>query len=261
MRSTPEMLRVSQLRDLQLSLLTSLALGALAAVFSAQSAAQTKGELPATIPSLSGYDAETRQSIELACLTKKSAGPVTYGACLDRQIASLQGSSGVPSLSGYDAETRQSIELACLTKKSAGPVAYGACLNDQIASLQGSPATSEVRGADGETRQAIPTTARSDGTRASTSKSGVTATHTVSEKSRFTTENIMKVHQGMRSDKILEMFGAPRNVSQSVCGASVGKPWACATWEYGEFPYEWASFTFAVDGGSLILNSFDVHRE
>ena len=65
----------------------------------------------------------------------------------------------------------------------------------------------------------------------------------------------------MSSNKILEMFGAPKNVSQAVCGATVGKPWACTTWEYGDIPYEWASFTFAGGGGSLILNNFDIHRK
>ena len=79
--------------------------------------------------------------------------------------------------------------------------------------------------------------------------------------SQFTTENIMKVHQGMSSNKILEMFGAPKNVRQSVCGAAVGKPWNCTTWEYGEFPYDSASFTFAGDSGSLILNSFNVQKK
>lgn len=72
----------------------------------------------------------------------------------------------------------------------------------------------------------------------------------------FTTDNVMNVYQGMASDRILEMFGTPKNVSQAVCGASTGKPWTCTTWEYGEFPYDRASFTFASDTGSLILNNF-----
>jgi hypothetical protein len=76
----------------------------------------------------------------------------------------------------------------------------------------------------------------------------------------FTTDNVMNVYQGMASDRILEMFGTPKNVSQAVCGASTGKPWTCTTWEYGEFPYDRASFTFASDTGSLILNNFEVHR-
>jgi hypothetical protein len=79
--------------------------------------------------------------------------------------------------------------------------------------------------------------------------------------SRFTTENIMKVRAGMRSNEILEMFCAPKNVSQSVCGAAVGKPWTCITWEYGEHYYDWASFTFAGHSGSLVLNDFNVHTK
>jgi hypothetical protein len=77
----------------------------------------------------------------------------------------------------------------------------------------------------------------------------------------FTTENIMKVHQGMSSTEILEMFGKPKNVSQSVCGAATGHPWACTTWEYGESPYGSASFTFSGNAAdSLILNNFKINR-
>jgi len=49
------------------------------------------------IPNLSGYDRETRQSMELACVSEKVNGPVAYGACLNRQIASLQDSHGTIS--------------------------------------------------------------------------------------------------------------------------------------------------------------------
>lgn len=51
--------------------------------------------------------------MELACITERSNGPVAYGTCLNRQIASLQGSPGIskrspgiPNLSGHDSETR-----------------------------------------------------------------------------------------------------------------------------------------------------------
>ena len=76
----------------------------------------------------------------------------------------------------------------------------------------------------------------------------------------FTSENVMSVHQGMGSDEILRMFGTPKNVKQAVCGASTGRSWTCTTWEYGEFPYDRASFTFDSDGGSLVLNNFEVQR-
>ena len=77
----------------------------------------------------------------------------------------------------------------------------------------------------------------------------------------FTTEKVMKIHQGMSSDEIISMFGTPRNVSQSVCGSNTGSPWTCTTWEYGQFPYDRASFTFSGDNPkSLKLNNFDIDR-
>ena len=71
-------------------------------------------------------------------------------------------------------------------------------------------------------------------------------------------ENIMKIHQGMASEKILEMFGTPDKVSQAVCGGAVGKTWNCTTWKYGS----WASFTFAEGrGSSLVLNDYYIERQ
>lgn len=78
----------------------------------------------------------------------------------------------------------------------------------------------------------------------------------------FTTDNIMKVHQGMSSDEIIKMFGKPKSVSQAVCGGDTGHTWTCTTWEYGEFPYDRASFTFSGDGpDALVLNNFKVDRK
>jgi hypothetical protein len=130
MRLTPEVLPML----LRGTLSTSLAFGL--AVFSAPLNAQTTRESIKTIPDLSGYDGQTRQTIELACITEKTRGPAAYSACLNQQITSLQRSPGIPSLSGYDSQTRQTIELACITEKTRGPVAYGACLHQQITSLK-----------------------------------------------------------------------------------------------------------------------------
>src|SRR5438445_789666 len=87
------------------------------------------------IPSLSGLDDATRQSIELACIMQKGQGPVAYGRCLNEQIHTLRSSPGIPSLSGLDDATRQSIELACITQKGQGPAAYGECLRAQLRSI------------------------------------------------------------------------------------------------------------------------------
>jgi hypothetical protein len=104
------------LRIVQLTLLTLLAFGSISTVFSAPLTAQAQQELPTTIPDLSGYDSETRQSIELACILKKSDGPVAYGRCLNRQIASLQSAPGIANLSGHDSQTQQA---ALPTSRSA----------------------------------------------------------------------------------------------------------------------------------------------
>ncbi len=76
----------------------------------------------------------------------------------------------------------------------------------------------------------------------------------------FTTENIMKVHQGMSSDEILKMFGKPKNIAVRVCGKPPNQ-WTCTTWEYGEPPYDHARFRFSGDHDSLKLNDFEVDRE
>lgn len=80
--------------------------------------------------------------------------------------------------------------------------------------------------------------------------------------SSFTTDNMMKIHQGMSSNDILKMFGKPKKVSQAVCGADTGKTWTCTTWEYGQFPYDRASFTFSGDSpDALILNNFSIDKD
>ena len=300
MRFTPEVLSILWLRTVPLTLFTMLAFVVVSTVFSVPLTAQTQRNLPTTVPSLSRYDSETRQSMELACVSQNVKGPVAYGACLNQQIASLQSSPGIPSLSGYDSETRQSMELACVSQNVKGPVAYGACLNQQIASLQSSPGIPSLSGYDSETRQSMELacvsqnvkgpvaygaclnqqiaslqsspgispkqqtalrTSSSAGKNSDKSKRRGSAIHPVNATGGFTTENIMKIHRGMNSDKILEMFGAPKDVSQSVCGAAVGAPWTCTSWKYGEAPYEWASFTFSDGSGSLILNDYQVHRK
>lgn len=76
----------------------------------------------------------------------------------------------------------------------------------------------------------------------------------------FSTQNIMTVHQGMRSEDILELFGEPNSIKTAVCGAGSSQ-WNCTTWEYGDFPYDRASFTFSGSHGALILNNFSVERE
>src|SRR5437773_4745423 len=58
--------------------------------------------VPTGIPSLSGLDDATRQSVELACVTQNTQGPVAYGNCLNKQIDALRSSPGIPRLFGLD---------------------------------------------------------------------------------------------------------------------------------------------------------------
>jgi hypothetical protein len=124
------------LRSWQLTLLVSLTFGAVLALLGAPLIAQTTRDLPTPIPDLSGYDGETRLTMQMACSSERTQGPVPYGACLNRQIASLQKSPRIPDLSGYDGETRLTMQMACSSERTQGPVPYGACLNRQIASLR-----------------------------------------------------------------------------------------------------------------------------
>lgn len=78
----------------------------------------------------------------------------------------------------------------------------------------------------------------------------------------FPIEKVMKVHQGMSSQEILDLFGKPKDVSQSVCGANTGHPWTCTTWKYGDYGYgDRASFTFSGEPGAFILNNFEFDRD
>jgi hypothetical protein len=117
-------------------------------------------------------------------------GPAAYGACLSKQIASLQSSPSIPNLSGYDRETRQSMELACISEKANGPAAYGACLSKQIASLQSSPGIPNLNRYDRKSRQTTLPTPRSGVTNPDRPISGGTAVDSANGRSRFTTENI-----------------------------------------------------------------------
>ena len=91
--------------------------------------------------------------------------------------------------------------------------------------------------------------------------SSATTNKTSALPASFTTENILKVHQGMSSDEILKLFGKPKSVNSSICGGLRGKSWQCTTWKYGKFPNDNASFTFSGTHGSYKLNDFDINRD
>lgn len=77
----------------------------------------------------------------------------------------------------------------------------------------------------------------------------------------FTTQNIMKVRQGMEAAEVIMLFGAPRNVSQTTCGTATDNPWLCTTWEYGSSSHGNASFTFSFGEETMLLNDFKIKRD
>jgi len=72
---------------------------------------------------------------------------------------------------------------------------------------------------------------------------------------------MMKTHPGMSSDEILEVYGKPKKIRTTTCGSETGNPWGCTIWEYGEFPYDSATFYFSGEHGSYILNNFDIDKD
>ena len=107
---------------------------------------------------------------------KDETGPVAYGACLNRQIASLQSSPGIPNLSGHDSQTRQ----------AALPTSRSARANPDKSRTRGtalakSPGIPNLSGYDSQTRQAALPTSRSGGANSDKSRTGGTAAHSVDE--------------------------------------------------------------------------------
>jgi hypothetical protein len=80
--------------------------------------------------------------------------------------------------------------------------------------------------------------------------------------SRFTSDNIAALHQGMSTRDVQALFGPPDSVRNTMCGKDEGR-WQCEIWSYkreGERnPYITNAFWFSVRQGTL-LNSWDVTR-
>lgn len=105
------------------------------------------GNAVAQVPDLSGLDADTRMSIQLACGSSMAEGPAPYRNCVGRQLTSIQGMGEMPDLSGLDADTRMSIQLACGSAMAEGPAPYHNCVGRQLKSIEGmgdTPGLSEL---------------------------------------------------------------------------------------------------------------------
>ena len=74
-----------------------------------------------------------------------------------------------------------------------------------------------------------------------------------SNSTNFTSENIMKVRQGMSSNEILAMFGEPKSVDVD----SYSTTWR---YTYEEMPFFRARFRFSGEHDSLTLDDFSIDR-
>lgn len=74
--------------------------------------------------------------------------------------------------------------------------------------------------------------------------------------SRFTTENISLLRQGMTVLEVEKLFGSPDSIRRTVCGGD--RPWDCEIWTYGgRGSYLRNVLWFSVRDGR-VLNQWDV---
>ena len=76
--------------------------------------------------------------------------------------------------------------------------------------------------------------------------------------SRFTSENIASLRQGMTPTEVEKLFGPPDSVRNTLCGKE--EKWQCEIWSYdGQESYLKNTFWFSVRDGRL-LDQWDVTR-
>jgi hypothetical protein len=78
----------------------------------------------------------------------------------------------------------------------------------------------------------------------------------------FTEANFDKLRTGMAASEVRQIFGAPNEISSSVCGgATASGQWVCETWKYkNPITDKVSDFTFSVKQDEKTLNSWNVKR-
>jgi hypothetical protein len=76
----------------------------------------------------------------------------------------------------------------------------------------------------------------------------------------FTQQNIDRLHIGMSSSEVRNMFDAPDRVRVTTCGGKTSNPWTCEIWEYKTGSYRTNDFYFSVEGGNKLLTSWSVSK-
>jgi hypothetical protein len=76
----------------------------------------------------------------------------------------------------------------------------------------------------------------------------------------FTQQNIDRLHIGMSSTEVRDMFDAPDRVRVTTCGGNTSKPWTCEIWQYKTGSSPTNDFYFSVEGDIKLLNSWSVSK-
>jgi hypothetical protein len=78
--------------------------------------------------------------------------------------------------------------------------------------------------------------------------------------SRFTSENITSLHQGMTTTEVEKLFGPADSIRNTLCGKE--DKWQCEIWSYNrqDNRYLTNTFWFSVTDGRRLLNQWDVTR-
>lgn len=85
-----------------------------------------------------------------------------------------------------------------------------------------------------------------------------TSTQITKANTNFSTENILKVREGMLEEEIVALFGYPDNVRSMTCSLRN----KCKAWEYEQDrPRVRAMFVFENVGNSWVIDDFSIRRD
>lgn len=85
-----------------------------------------------------------------------------------------------------------------------------------------------------------------------------TSTQIAKATTNFSTENVLKVREGMLEEEIVALFGYPDSVRSMTCSLRN----KCKAWEYEQDrPRVRAMFVFENVGNSWVIDDFDIRRD
>ncbi len=103
-------------------------------------------ESPKAAPRLQLKDltAKEQSAVGMSCISAHSAGPATYDACIDEQLASLQSGPRLPNIAALERDEQSSLEMACIGAHSRGVVAYNQCVTQQLHDYESGPPRADL---------------------------------------------------------------------------------------------------------------------